>query len=307
MGINNASGETVNCLPIKQDSSGGASPTHLAQVNVAHCLSRVNRRMYHEDRVYRCRVHLQQGITRLKVYALAPSWRVMSALRLAKEAWLNNTMQEFLALKKGDRPKWRGFRVQGPLGTTAHPSMFPQVATADSSGIMEALLTGGDFDLSKVIGSDDTEYRLTLEATPAAGYLGVFSEYAQHRPVNRGSPADLYVQSSIGYDELNDDLDLNLLDDVASEGNNPPYAQAMPADQQMILIADIVNDGNDATMSQWFDVPSGWLVMNTPTVGETLGNHVCLEVKSKSNGEIWSEPIGKTVKKKDGTYMVVKP
>jgi len=299
-----AENTTLSCIPIK----GTVVNESQMHGNVAHIMSRANRRMYPEDRIYRVRFKLEQpGITRLNVYTLKPTWRVMNALRLAKEAWLNNTEDEFRAIPKGLRPKWRTFRTYGPLGNSPHLYGLTFQVDPTTNNVVSSVQTSGEFDISRVVTSGGAEKWMTLSNNVLGGQLGIFDEYAQGRPVVAPTP-DAISTSNVGnvaYDELQDDIDSEIIDDIADEGNLPPYNAVVPHGD-MLTATSITVDG-DSNMISWIDVPTGWFILNTPTQDEDLeGSSVCMHVKETPTG-LWSKPIGKTIKQKDGTYKVVNP
>lgn len=297
-----AENETVSCLHIQTTVAGETT----AHGNVGHILSAANRRLYPEDRTYRVRFKLHAGDpTRLHIYTLKPTWRVMNALRLAKEAWLNNTSQEFAALPKSKKPKWRTFRTYGPLGTTS-PLIYPKVFEVNAQGIVApSTPTNWEIDVSRLTTSDGAEKWLTLSNQIGGGMLGVFDEYAQQRVSAVSKPHDFDKQMTLGYTELDDDVDIEIVDDIADEGNNPPYPKDVPHGEQFALTVVEVN--GTTNVSPWIDVPTGWFILNTPVVGEELqGGSICIEVKETSTG-IWSQPIGRTIRTKGGKFKVVKP
>ena len=296
-----AQNETQSCMQIHTTVSGETT----AHGNVGHILSMANRRLYGEDRVYRARFKLEASAPSvLHIYTLKPTWRIMSALRLAKENWLNNTSDEFKAIPKSHRPKWRTFRTYGPLGSTS-PLIYPKMYEVNASGVVgTSTPTNGEFDVSRLVTSGGAEKWLTLSNQIGGGQLGVFDEYAQGRPNTQSQPSTLDVVSTVSYDELIDDVDVEIIDDIGEEGNSPPYPIATPHGEQ--LMKTVVRFDGASNVSPWIDIPTGWFILNTPTVGEDLNaGAVCIEVKETSSG-IWSQPIGKTIKK-DGKFKVVRP
>lgn len=292
--------ETDRCLHIKSTVADT-----LAVVNVGHLLSRANRRLYDENRTYRIRVKLEEGFTRLNAYAIAPTWRNYSAIRLAHEAHYNNTLEEIRSLSKHEKPKWRCFRSLPPVGGS--PSMYHTSFSESVGAISSGVESGGEFQLSKVLTSGGTEKFFSLSNDPTGGHLNIFAEYEQHRGKAISAPTDLLVADSIGYDELQDDLDLDLLEEVSDEGNNPPYDIAMPVGEQLAKTA-VLYDIDGKRVSRWFDVPTGWLVLNCPAVGESLDTQgICIEFASGSYGGVKAEQITKFVfSKKHNKYLGVR-
>ena len=293
--------ETDRCIHIKA-STGDTTGV----VNVGHLLSRMNRRLYDENRTYRCRIKLMSNeTTRLNVYALAPTWRVYSAIRLAHEAHYNNTIDEVKALSKLEKPKWRCFRSFAPVSGAA--SLYPVVFNESGGNVVTSLYTAGEFKVSKVLTSAGLEKFMTLSTTATGGNINIFSEYAQHRKKAISSPTDLEKADSIGYDELQDDLDLALLEEVGDEGNNPPYNILTPTSETLTKVGELeLADGK--RVSRWFDVPTGWLVLNTPAMGEDLTQGgICVEFASGSYGGVQAEQITKFVfSKKHNKYLGVR-
>ena len=292
--------ETDRCIHIKASVA-----ETLAVVNVGHLLSRMNRRQYDENRTYRIRVKLEDNFTRINAYALAPTWRVYSALRLAHEAHYNNTIDEINSLGKNEKPKWRCFRSLPPVAGAG--SMYPVTFSEAVGNVTASLYTLGEFAISKVITSGGLEKSLTLSNDQTGGNLNIFREYDQHRSKAISSPAGYLVADTIGYDELQDDVDLALLDNVATEGNDPPYDISMPIGEQLTKTATLY-DIDGKRVSRWFDVPTGWLVLNSPQVGEALNQTgICIEIASGDYNGVKADQITKFVfSKKHNKFLGVR-
>lgn len=242
----------------------------------------------------------------MNVYALAPTWPVFSALRLAHEAWYNNTIQEYKELPKNQRPKWRCFRSHPPV--SGAPQLYPKVNSDGVGTVASTLDQTGDFPISSVFTSEGLSKTLTLDSQATGGRLNIFGEYSQHRKITPYQPFSTQTADSIGYDELQDDLDLPLFEDVAEEGNIPPYEVAFDTHPRLIKVATLYNDDARRT-SKWFDVPTGWLVINAPESGEYLNTQgICVEFAKGSYGGVKAEKITKFIfsKAKD-KFLGVRP
>ena len=294
--------ETQACLHLATTNA-----VNIAQANVSHLLSRANRRLYPEDGTYMVRFRNEAigSLTRLDIYTIKPTWRNMSALRLAKQAWLNATQQEYNALPKACRPKWRTWRAQGPLGAAnlLYPYVFNDTAT---NTIGSSLDTAGEFVRSKVVTSAGTEMTLSVSTNDlAASELGIFDEWAKGKPATVPSP-DAITESTMttmAYQALDEEMSFELFDDIVDEGNLPPYDANTPHGQQ--YHRTILEIAHDADWTPWIAVPSGWFVLNATTAGENLdGGGICMQVKETKSG-VWFKPFGRTVKEGD-KYRVVR-
>ena len=143
-------------LSVKQQAPAAAN----AVMDVSRLLSQVNHRLYRESRTYDCSVQIDANVTdgtTVDVYALADTWYLKGALKLAKTAWDASNAEE-IAMNNGKTARWNDFRVDD--GLTGYETL--QVVQFRKDNLQETAFTAGEFDLSQVVDQAGTTRTFTL-------------------------------------------------------------------------------------------------------------------------------------------------
>lgn len=187
-------------------------------VDSAKFLSQVNHRLYRFSRVYEAKVTIDSNVadaTTVDVYALADTWYLTGALKLAKSAWDASNAEE-IAMNNGRVARWNDFRID-----TAVTGAGTGLATFHQRQTLAAIpFTAGEFELSKVVDQAGVTRTFTT-AAPAATEYNIFDEY-NDQP---GTSADPEIVSTGPYSGLLPNLEPGAAAAISDDGNLPPYDQ----------------------------------------------------------------------------------
>lgn len=131
-------------ISLKQDEPVAAN----AKVDLSKVLSQINHRLYRESRTYECSVQIDANVaddTTVDVYALADTWYLKGALKLAKMAWDESNAEE-IAMNGGKVARWNDFRV-------AALASFSDLKAVQftQNNLIAASFNAGQFDLATVV------------------------------------------------------------------------------------------------------------------------------------------------------------
>jgi hypothetical protein len=147
------------------------------------------------------------------VYALADTWYLKGALKLAKSAWDASNAEE-IAMNNGKTARWNDFRIAS--GLTGYGNIdVEQFAKNTLAGIR---FTAGEFDLSEVVDQAGTTRSFTLGAGTATEY-DIFAEYDNQS----GTSSDPTIPSTGPYTGLLPNLENAAATAISDYGNEPPY------------------------------------------------------------------------------------
>jgi hypothetical protein len=292
--------QTQRCLPL------AATTNQQLHIDVAQALSVANKRLYRQNRIYRCRLTLRpsyltgatEGFTG-EVYALNNTWTNRKAYAMAMKAWLDAHEDEVAQMKelgvKGIG-KWRDFKTKlgatngyvGPIG--------PKFDSTANLFVQEALTPAAsnfDWDAS------------TVEITTAAG---VVQEFGFNWLASSGNNFNIVEQMARVYDVQTtphepspfntpydsitadtDDLSDMEFDNLQDHGQLPPYdteavdnvlAHVGTLGTRFVDPAQAGNDGFEMSMldTGWFDAPCGFIILDGGLFSDLANMDLCLEV-----------------------------
>ena len=165
-------------------------------------------------RYYKVKIDVDQQATgNYEVFALRDDWAVQKAYQMAYKMYLENTADERERLASSQIARWEDFRVDH--GLTGN-ELVPVVHNILTSG---GNLVGGEFELSNVVDSTDTQRSFT-RGTPSATEYGLLQEFdkAGNQQV---TPSNLV--SGGPYENINSEVNTQTMDDLQGDGNTPPY------------------------------------------------------------------------------------
>ena len=186
-----------------------------AKVNISALLSQVNHRLYRESRTYECSVQIDANVadaTTVDVYALADTWYLKGALKLAKQAWDESNREE-IEMNGGKTARWNDFRL-------AFLASFADTkAVQFTKGVLNPIqFTAGQFDLSSVVDQTGQVRTFSLDLGTATSY-DIFAEYDEQS----GTSSDPEFPSTGPYTGLLPNLDADAAAAVSENGSEPPY------------------------------------------------------------------------------------
>jgi len=317
---------TQRCIPL-----GNVTNTQL-YMDVAEILSIVNKRLYRQNRIYRCRLTLRpsfmasdtEGFTG-DVYTLNNTWTNRRAYAMAMQAWLEAQESELALLKERGLPvaKWRDFKTSlgatngrvSPVGPKYNPTtnlfevedLTPGTGNYDwdkSTVAVENLLIGGQ-----------TEFGFNWLAS-AGNNFNIIEQMG--RLYNVQQEPDTAFDFDTPYDELtvySTDIQDIEFEGLLEDGNEPPYDKdnvdnvlahvaTMGSMIEATAEAGVTGDAYEALMldTGWFDAPCGFIILNGGLWADLAEMDLCLEVAvGDYKGVNATEFV--TITKKGGSYL----
>jgi len=252
--------------PVQRIISVAQSPGPAANIGYAsipRSLSKVNHRLYRESRTYECSVQIDANVadaTTVDVYALADTWYLKGALKLAKSAWDASNAEE-IAMNNGHVARWNDFRVND--GVSGAGNLNP--VQFDKGTLNPNLNTAGEFILSKVVDQTGTARSFTL-GVPSASEYNLFNEY----DLQPGTSADPEIPSTGPYSGLLPNLSAAAADHISDDGNLPPYRQDGYGDGIWVKVGTLhLAAGRQRLSTGFFQAPMGHVVMvGLGTIGQ---------------------------------------
>jgi len=202
--------------------SGPWSPASM--IEVPRALSLVNRRMYRQTRVYRCKLSLAtkaSDVSEIPVYALANNWYVRKSIALARDMF-NVAVKEERAQVGSAR--WNDFRIKAELekGGIAANNLFPQLTEMGGLNIQTlGYGTGGEYNYSEVEDTAGNAKNFTIATqTNATQRYNIFEEWEKMGPNTAESPLGTSLG---GYDLIDGSFEAAEVEELLDKGNLPPY------------------------------------------------------------------------------------
>ncbi len=265
-------------------ATGPANPTNVIQLD--RCLNNVNRRLYRQHKVYRCKVSLSninEDVTPapaggpLNVYALRNTWQTRKAISLAKEIY-DAAVKEERAVVGASR--WHDFRIAtASIDGFASPIMYPLAVSGSGKRLLtEGTIADGEYELSAVETTDAAgapESKVfTLKNGTTVGAYSIWEEYQKMGPTTDESP--LFVSPG-GYDRATgDSFEDENVQDLLNKGNLPPYdagsLRLTPTSSGGMFVkvgqigrSNSADTGSLRLSTDYFDAPLGLIVVtNAP-------------------------------------------
>jgi hypothetical protein len=252
--------------PVQRTISIAQAPGPAANIgytNAARSLSRVNHRLYRESRIYDCSVTIDGNVadaTTVDVYALADTWYLKGALKLAKMAWDESNSEE-IAMNNGNVARWSDFRIND--GISGAGDMLP--VQFDKATLNPNQITDGEFIFSKVVDQAGVSRSFTL-GNPSASEYGIFDEY----DLQPGTSADPELPSTGPYSGLLPNLSAAAADHISDDGNLPPYRQQGYGDAIWVKVGTLhLATGRQRLSTGFFSAPMGHIALvGVGTIGD---------------------------------------
>jgi len=267
---------TKKHYPVQRTISVAQAPgpaANIAIAKVGNLLSQVNHRLYRESRTYECSVTIDGNVadaTTVDVYALADTWYLKGALKLAKMAWDESNAEE-IAMNNGHVARWNDFRIND--GVSGAASL--QAVQFARSTLNPLQITDGEFQLSLVVDQAGTGRNFGLGAASASTYA-IFEEY-DNQP---GTSADPEIPSTGPYSGLLPNLEVQAAEAISDRGNLPPYRQDAYGSAIWVKVGTLhLASGRQRLSTGNFVAPLGMIVLSG--VG-TIGDAADMQINVRS-------------------------
>lgn len=263
------------------------TPGPTTTIQAKRMLSPINHRLYRSGRTYTQKIDLDPNSpNRIEVYALADTWMVHNAWKLAFETYNKYNADEIKAAGK-NRARWSDFQVGFDIGNVGLPVQY-------NSSFAVANYLAGEFDVSTV--ADESGNDFTFNWLVATGSnLNILSQY-DLKGRTQNTPED--VETSIPYQTLDSDaLDSSVFEDIQDLGNQPPYhADDISAGTPLVKIAVLQADypggrSNQRLSTGYFRAPCGIVVLRGITGSAHTGD-VSVTYKEGSYKGVHAVPMG---------------
>lgn len=224
-------------------------------IPVTDNLCKVNHRLYRQSRVYECKVSIDANQTdgrTVDVYALADTWYLKGALKLAKDAWDKGMAAEMMA-NNGRKARWSDFRIADGIAGAGDGtvSQFQQVTLAEGS------FTAGEFYLSRIEDQAGATKTFTL-GTGGAGAYNIIDEY----DAQPGTSSDPTVPSTGPYSGLLPNLSTVNAEALSDDGNLPPYNATGYGNAIWVKVGTLhLGAGRQKLSTGFFKAPLGFVVL----------------------------------------------
>lgn len=202
----------VRSFPI----SGGAAATNTL-VDAGRALSVANRRLMRFGRYYECKLDLRPDWAgpNVEIYVLRNDWAIQKAFQLAYRMYSENTADERGITHVA---RWEDFRVHHGLVLVGGVETAVPVQHTETGGAY--LLNAGEFTLSNVVDTAQTEKAFTWGAS-SASYYGLLEEY-DHAANMQESPQNPLI-AEVPYENIKNEIDKQTAINLQNDGNLPPY------------------------------------------------------------------------------------
>lgn len=248
------------------------APANVGICKVANRLSQINHRLYRESRLYECSVTIDGNVadaTTVDVYALADTWYLKGALKLAKMAWDESNSEE-IAMNNGNTARWNDFRIDDGINGVAE--LFAIQYTM--STLNDLRFTAGEFELAEVVDQTGAVRNFTL-GTPSATEYNIINEYDEQP----GTSSDPTVPSTGPYSGLLPNLSSAAAEAISDYGNLPPYNATGYGNGIWVKVGTLhLAAGRQRLSTGFFKAPLGMVVLEGIGV---IGEQADLQVTVK--------------------------
>lgn len=243
--------------PVQRTISVAQAPGPVApnaKIFVNNLLSQVNHRLYRESRTYECSVQIDANVadnTTVDVYALADTWYLKGALKLAKKAWDMSNAEE-IAMNGGKTARWNDFRL---AALDSYAGL--QAVQFRKDNLTPLSFTAGQFDLAQVVDQNGVPRVFTLDTGSATAY-DIFAEYDEQS----GTSSDPEYPSTGPYTNLLPNLDVDAAEAISEHGSEPPYNGTGYGDAIWVKVGTLhLASGRQRLSTGFFTAPMGKIAL----------------------------------------------
>jgi hypothetical protein len=241
-------------------------------LQVDQYLGQVNHRLYRQSRVYECKVSIDANVadgTTVDVYALADTWYLTGALKLAKSVW-DQAVKDEMEANDGRVARWSDFKVRTGISFAADG-----FATQYTAGALnEERFVSGEFYDTIVSDASGVAHNFTLGAGTASQY-SIFEEYDRQS----GTSSDPTSVGTGPYGGLLPNLSAVNAASITDDGNLPPYDNTGYGDAIWVKVGVLhLATGRQRLSTGFFPAPLGKIILSG--VGSLTDADIEVEVKS---------------------------
>jgi hypothetical protein len=253
---------------------GSSGPSQVNTIIEApHVLSMVNKRLYRQQRVYRCKVNLtgDGAVAATPVYALAPTWWVMNSLKQARKHFELATKEE---VAQSGRSRWYDFRIDpNATGATFGLPLLNDLSGGASS---HPSGTAGEYVYSSIRDSLGNDRAFVLEGATSTTRYNVFDEYDKMGDAS-SNPSSSTIDG--GYSDLVSAIDDENVEHLQDDGNLPPYSFNLFPSKVFVKVGELYRDadGTQRSTTGYFDAPLG--IIWIPNWSLSVNGNLELEVQ----------------------------
>lgn len=260
----------------------GAAQANSA-IQVPRVLSALNHRLYRQHMMYTARVNLNTdaNVSKIDVYALAPTWYVVNSLRAAKRVH-DDAMKEERALV--GQARWYDFRINEDMPSTSElmPRGLDRTTLANSA----VSVTGSEYTISQIhdVNGANKEFRLVFPSDGSG--FNVFEEYDA-----MGNVSDApQTPAAGGYDNVHSDVDTPNMEDLLNRGNAPPY-DTDTWNVVWVKVGELYQSaaGAQSRSTGYFEAPLGLIYM--PGLNADNASSIRLEVAAGKYKGVKAVPL----------------
>jgi len=233
------------------------------EVNIEQFLSKVNRRLYRQSRMYNVKLDIDSNAAQTyNVFVLNDSWMTLQALRLAYNKYEENAASEKEDLKKSQVARWEDFRTQSGTGyQSVNPVQF-DISTGFAPTPTQ--LATGEFTLTLVVDADGTARTFTWGA-PSSTRYGVLDEYDK---AGNANPSPNTSTGDMPYDDLMADDSGFMASSLQTSGNLPPYDKdGVNTDKKWVKVATLAAGAAQRLSTGFFKAPCGFVLITAGAAG----------------------------------------
>ena len=232
-----------------------------AELNVEQYLSKSNRRMYRQARKYTVKIDMDSSSSQqLYVYALADTWMVDRALKMAYANYLENGASERDGIKERNLARWEDFRVLSGLNAGhTEPRNFLVPGTVSP-------LSAGEFENTVVFDSAGNQRTFDWTGSTTPGSYSLLDEYEK---AGGFQPSPSTTTGDMPYDDLMADDSAGMANALQVRGNLPPY-RATGTQATWILVGVLQSEKGVASSGSrlstgYFKAPCGFVAIIADT------------------------------------------
>lgn len=273
---------TPDYYPVQREIPLGVFDSSISATTVGDAgrlLSIANRRLMRYGMNYQIKIDLDPVNTiatayQVEVFALTNNWDVQRAFALAKATWDEAHSDELKSSGTGNLARWIDFRVAHDVtgGVELNPVRYDQATLA-------AIVTNDGEHVDSTVDDNGVEKRLSW-STASASAINILAEW-QHAGRTAADPS--IISTNAPYDGVNEDNSNIEMENLGSDGNNPPYSNTS-YDDLFTKVATLRYqpgpDGMQRLSTGYFDAPCGLFVLKTTSTGNLPNGIISMTAKA---------------------------
>lgn len=243
-------------------------------------LSPINHRLYRDGRTYVQKVDLDaNSLQTVEVYALADTWMVHKAWKMAYDHYMANTTHEReLAGKQAAR--WADFAVHASItnGDDGLPVQFGELTPPNFD---PAVYTAGEFEFSDVSLDNGTTRKFSWTEATGSSFFNLIQEYDLAGNTQKTPEGSV---TTAPYASLNaDDVNSAIYQAVQEDGDEPPYnPDSLGGTTPWVHVATLSAGTAQKLSTGFFRAPCGLVLLVGYAPSDAAAQDVSITYKSGS-------------------------